>query len=68
MLLLKNVLVRQLFISILKNIFVADYANFGDEDILAQVIAQSQQEYINSFRPRPPSDQGSPRPPTSADS
>jgi len=28
----------------------ADYANFNEEDLLAQVIAQSQQEYINSFK------------------
>ncbi|WAR26835.1 OTUD5-like protein [Mya arenaria] len=51
----------------------ADYANFGEEDILAQVIAQSQQEYIDSFKrgahpPLPGADKGSPRAPGRPDS
>ena len=28
----------------------ADFANFGEEDILAQVIAQSQQEYLDTLK------------------
>lgn len=28
----------------------ADFANYSEEDILAQVIAQSQQEYLDSLK------------------
>lgn len=30
--------------------FSADLANFNEEDILAQVMAQSQQEYLDSLK------------------